>query len=327
MSQHNGSTEKVMMNRRDLIKTSGLAVGALGIGGLSTKPASAQTALPPVQSLPIAANGFIFDAITCGPESGELVLHLHGFPEFKECWMPVIQALGAQGYYAVAVDQRGYSPKARPTNAQDYVIANLVSDVVGFGAALKGTGTKFHLIAHDQGASVGWAFAAAHPELLLSTTLLSSPHLNAFAKAYTTPGDPQQAASSYIPQLQTNGVAFMTQNNNANFYGSYAGVVPDATTFVNQFTVTDPGSLQAAINWYVVENFTVANEPVITTPVTYVWGAQDAFLLKEVAVNTANYVSGPYTFIILPNVGHFIADQAPQDVVNIFLQQVQTKLT
>jgi pimeloyl-ACP methyl ester carboxylesterase len=64
----------------------------------------------------------------------------------------------------------------------------------------------------------------------------------------------------------------------------------------------------------------------VNGPVTYIWGGQDPFLLREVAVNTANFVTGQYTFVILPNVGHFIQDQVPQDVVTIFLQQVSAKL-
>jgi len=317
-----------MLSRRELLKTSGLAAGGLSIGVISPTKAMAQGTLPTVQNIEVSTNGFLFEAIACGPTSGELVLLLHGFPEFKECWIPVAQTLGAQGYYAVAVDQRGYSPKARPTDVSSYSQANLVSDVVGFGAYLKGAGVKFHLIAHDQGASVGWAFAAAHQELLLSTTLISSPHLNAFVPAYTQQGNPQVAASSYIPQLQgPNGIAFMTANNNANFFGSYNGVVPSANLFVNRFTQSDPDSLGAALNWYREEDFTVANGPTVNGPVTYIWGAQDPFLLREVAVNSAYFVNGQYTFVVLPNTGHFVQDQSPQDVATIFLQQVNANLT
>ncbi|WP_158945243.1 alpha/beta fold hydrolase [Granulicella sp. S190] len=317
-----------MLNRRDLLKQSSLVAGALSFGSVATGRASAQSTPSTIQNFEVTANGFIFEAISCGPTTGELVLCLHGFPEFKETWIPVIQALGAQGYYAVAVDQRGYSPKARPTSASSYAQANLVSDIVGFGASLKGTGVKFHLIAHDQGGSVGWAFAAANQALLLSTTILATPHLNAFVPAYTQSGNPQQTASSYIPILQgSSGVEFMTANNNANFFGSYNGVVPLANQFVTQFTQTDPGSLAAALMWYQQENFTVANGASVNGPVTYIWGAQDAFLLKQAAVNTANFVTGQYTFVILPNVGHFIQDQVPQDVVTIFLQQVSANLT
>jgi hypothetical protein len=62
-----------MLNRRDLVKTGGLAVGALTFGGLSAQPAGAQSTPPAVQSIQIPANGFIFEAIACGPQSGEEV--------------------------------------------------------------------------------------------------------------------------------------------------------------------------------------------------------------------------------------------------------------
>jgi pimeloyl-ACP methyl ester carboxylesterase len=137
-------------------------------------------------------------------------------------------------------------------------IANLVSDVVGMAATLlaqTGNNTKFHLVGPDMGGSATWAVAEQHPELLISTTVLSTPHKNAFAAAYNVSGNPQQAASSYISILQgSGGQAFMLANNGANFYGSYGGVVPDATLFVSRFQ-NDPGALTAALNWYRSENF------------------------------------------------------------------------
>jgi pimeloyl-ACP methyl ester carboxylesterase len=258
------------------------------------------------------------------------VLCLHGFPEFKEAWIPVLELLGALGYYAVAVDQRGYLAGARPTEIADYAIANLVSDVVGMATTLlgqAGSSTKFHLVGHDMSGSVTWAVAEQHPELLISTTVLSTPHKNAFAAAYATTGNPQQAASSYTPMVQgSGGEAFMLANNGANFYGSYGGVVPDATLFVSRFQ-NDQGALTAALNWYRAENFAAADGTVVSAPVTYIWGSQDPFLLKESAVNTANFCSGPYKFVQLPSHAHFLADEVPQDIATLLEQQLAAKLT
>jgi pimeloyl-ACP methyl ester carboxylesterase len=319
-----------VFNRRVLLKGTGLFAGALGLGSVSTTSASAATRLnaaaPTIQNLLLPVGPFVFYAITCGPTTGELVLCLHGFPEFKEAWIPVLESLGALGYYAVAVDQRGYSAGARPDSIADYAIANLVSDIVGMAATLLaqiGNNTKFHLVGHDMGGSVTWAVAEQHPELLISTTVLSTPHKNAFAAAYNMSGNPQQAASSYISVLQgSGGEAFML----ANFYGSYGGVVPDATLFVSRFQ-NDPGALTAALNWYRAENFTAEDGTVVTAPVTYIWGSQDPFLLKESAVNTANFCSGPYQFVQLPGHAHFLADEVPQDIASLLQQQFAAKLT
>jgi pimeloyl-ACP methyl ester carboxylesterase len=43
-----------------------------------------------------------------------LVVFLHGFPETAESYREILPAVAAAGYYAVAVNQRGYSPGARP---------------------------------------------------------------------------------------------------------------------------------------------------------------------------------------------------------------------
>jgi pimeloyl-ACP methyl ester carboxylesterase len=51
-----------------------------------------------------------FDAWASGPDGGDLVLLLHGFPQTKRSYRAQLPALGAAGYRAVAVDQRGYSP-------------------------------------------------------------------------------------------------------------------------------------------------------------------------------------------------------------------------
>jgi pimeloyl-ACP methyl ester carboxylesterase len=164
---------RALLNRRDLVKTGGLAAGAVVLVGLSAKESVAQRN-PSIEALQIVTNGLAFDALTCGPSTGELVLLLHGFPAYKETWTAVLQGLGALGYYAVAPDQRGYSVGARPDSPSEYVLANLVSDVVGFAEFLNAK--KFHLVGHDMGGTVGWAVAAQHGDQLLSTTILSTPH-------------------------------------------------------------------------------------------------------------------------------------------------------
>ena len=55
----------------------------------------------------------VFDGLAAGPLQGRVVLLLHGFPQSAEMWRGQLGALGAAGYRAVAIDQRGYSPDAR----------------------------------------------------------------------------------------------------------------------------------------------------------------------------------------------------------------------
>ena len=56
----------------------------------------------------------------------------------------------------------------------------------------------------------------------------------------------------------------------------------------------------------------------IKIPTLYIWGDADDTVGRAAAEGTRDFVSGPYRFKILPGVGHFIADQAP-DRLNALL--------
>src|SRR4029077_1362224 len=113
-------------------------------------------------------------ALGAGPRNGERVLLLHGWPEFADCWREILTALGAAGYRAVAVDQRGYGANARPRDIASYAAGHLQSDALAFADQLGAK--RFHLIAHDWGGLVAWGLASAHPSRVSSLSVLATPH-------------------------------------------------------------------------------------------------------------------------------------------------------
>jgi len=64
------------------------------------------------EELVLDVQGLHFNALALGPSEGELVLFLHGFPEFADAWLKIMQTVAEAGFRAVAVDQRGYSSEA-----------------------------------------------------------------------------------------------------------------------------------------------------------------------------------------------------------------------
>lgn len=56
----------------------------------------------------------VFDVAEDGPLHGEPVVLLHGFPQRADVWDALVPQLTRVGYRTIAVDQRGYSPGARP---------------------------------------------------------------------------------------------------------------------------------------------------------------------------------------------------------------------
>src|SRR6478672_995505 len=94
----------------------------------------------------------VFDVRDEGPADGEVVILLHGFPQTKAAWDDVIPGLAAAGYRVLAPDQRGYSPRARPTGRRSYAGAQLVGDVLALADAA-GAETV-HVVGHDWGGAV-----------------------------------------------------------------------------------------------------------------------------------------------------------------------------
>jgi len=67
-----------------------------------------------MRNLELAVNDMVFTAIASGPDDGDLVLLLHGFPQTCVAWAAQVEALGHAGWHAVAPDIRGFTDGARP---------------------------------------------------------------------------------------------------------------------------------------------------------------------------------------------------------------------
>ena len=69
-------------------------------------------------------------------------------------WTGLMDYLATQGFYCIAPDMRGYSKGACPKGVNNYSMDKLSSDILNIANALGIP--KFHLIAHDWGAAIGW---------------------------------------------------------------------------------------------------------------------------------------------------------------------------
>lgn len=276
-----------------------------------------------MERISLTVSGFEFDGLSAGPKNGDLVLFLHGFPQFADSWTPVLEATGSQGFHAVAVDQRGYSPGARPESVESYKLSELVADALGFASALGAT--RFHLVGHDWGGAVAWAVAALHPERLLTVTVLSTPHLNAFSAALQ--GDlGQQAKSAYMQLFRAPGHAaekLLLAGHAMALRAAYMGKVPEAEVEANVRRMAQGGTLTAALNWYRAMNF---GSPLgeIHVPALYLWGEKDQALGKTAALGTAKFCKGPYRFEALAGRSHWLLEECPEEIATLVLEHLRT---
>jgi len=277
------------------------------------------------ERLEVPVGEFVFDARAAGPADGELVLLLHGFPQTSWEWRSQLQALGDAGYRAVAPDQRGYSPRARPQGVEHYEVQHLVADVLAIADWLGGH--QFHLVGHDWGAAVAWAVGGLHQERLRTLNIVSVPHPKAFATALAESED-QRDKSSYIELFRQEGKAeevlgeddFLRLRMMLNTAGS------EADTEEYMRVLGQPGALTAALNWYrAMKPGLVGDIGPITMPTMFVWSTNDIALGRVGAEATGQHVEGPYRFEVLEGVSHWIPEQAADDLNRLLLDHLATR--
>jgi len=271
--------------------------------------------------LQIQVGDLLFDARVAGPADGEPVILLHGFPQTSYSYRHQLRALADAGYRAVAPDQRGYSPGARPPAVEDYTLDKLVQDVIDIADA-QGF-ARFHLVGHDWGSAVAWYLAGAYPDRLASLTTLSVPHPLAFADALNDPDSEQTAMSSYMSYFRSEGSEDeITAGGAAQLRTFYEGV-PEEDVDVYVEALGTPDALRGGLNWYRANDFAQPPAPgPITMPAMYVWSDQDTALGRDGAEGTTAYVEGPYRFEIIEGVNHWIPDNAPEQLNTLLLDHV-----
>ncbi len=278
-----------------------------------------------IRTLEIPVGDLLFNARIAGSGSGEFVLLLHGFPQTSYEWRHQLRALGEAGYRAVAPDQRGYSPLARPAEVAEYTLLHLAADVVSMADALGAT--KFHLVGHDWGAVVAWVVAQLVPERLISLTALSIPHPDALVAAMGGEGSCQSSASSYILDFTSPQVVDVALADDMAVLRSVFGGVRDVAVEEYLRVVGNREALTAALNWYRANLAWPAIPGLelgpIRVPTLYVWSDKDGTVCRDAALLTKRYVTAPYRFEVLRGVNHWIADTASDRLNPLVLNHIR----
>lgn len=236
--------------------------------------------------------------------------------------MNILHPIADAGFRCIAVDQRGYSPEARPSNVEQYAVEYLISDVLGFADKLGAV--RSHLVAHDWGGLLAWKIAAQRPDRLRSLTVLSTPHTDAFLDALETDDD-QKQRSKYITLFRAPGRAaesLFQASDYARLRNVYQGKVPEQQVQENVRRLAVPGALTAALNWYRALDLK-ARTGVVTVPTLFVWGSHDLALGEVAAMKTTQYVTGPYHFERLDGKSHWLLEEVPELISSLLLEHLK----
>jgi pimeloyl-ACP methyl ester carboxylesterase len=272
----------------------------------------------------VAAGTLTFDVRLAGPESGEAVLLLHGFPETSYEWRYQMQALADAGFRVIAPDQRGYSPGARPDTTGDYALLQLIDDALGLVDALGVQ--RFHVVGHDWGAAVAWGAALVAPDRVISLTSVSIPAPGALSMLLADPTSCQYSDFAYYDTfVMPDSQDLFLQNGAQLLRATYAELSPYAEReYMNALDSED--AMGAAMNWYRANVMNRQIVGAVATPVTVptmlVWGDQDPVICRAGIDLTAQFVAAPYRLEVIPGADHWVPEVAADRLSQLLLEQL-----
>jgi pimeloyl-ACP methyl ester carboxylesterase len=269
----------------------------------------------------VAANGGRFHVAEAG--DGPLVLLLHGFPQFWWAWREQLPALAAAGYHAVAMDLRGYGGSDKPPRGYD--TPTLTADVAGVVRAL-GAGRAV-VVGHDWGAWIAWSMPALQPRVTEAVGVLSMGH--PLTMRHSVAGGRQLRATGRLLKFQ---LPITPERSLAQGSGvvdvltawSAPGAIAGETVHRYQRAMQLPFVAHTSMEYYrwVVRSvlrrdgrrFAAAVRRPLDVPVLQLHGGLDPWVLPETAAASRRWVTGPMTYRVLPEAGHFLPDEAPAEV-------------
>ncbi len=293
------------------------------------------TAPPPIEHATADVNGVRLHYAKSG--SGQLMLFLHGFPEFWYAWKAQLDEFG-KDHLAVAPDMRGYNLSSKPAGVDQYRVPLLVEDIRALAESLGfGPTRKFILVAHDWGGAVAWSYAAAHPDTLEKLIIVNAPHPTVFGRLLREDAA-QQKASAYMlmfrsPEAETT----LSANNHQMLVDIVLGAGLKNGTFTEDDKKayleawSQPGALTGGLNYYRAAQLGPAppgaqgaqGAPgaagaagaglVIKVPTLVIWGERDTALLTSNLVGLEQYVPR-LTVRRIPDGTHWVVHEKPAEV-------------
>ena len=288
--------------------------------------------VPGFESLVAEVNGQRLQYWIGGNPQGKPVLLWHGFLGTSYAWHDVMPLLAKAGYFVLAPDMRGFGDSSKPAGTEGYDGKTLADDFrlltqqIGFGG-----GKAIFIIAHDMGAPPALLWAAHHPDEIAGLVYLEVPAMlsGVLQKIIAYTPEAMKDGSMWwwilplakdVPERLVVGHerAFLTW-----FYGrdtaDPGSITPEA---VNEYLRTFSGTegVLGAMGVYRAAFQTIAlTEPLtkekVKVPIAALGGEKS---LGSNVEQMMHMVAENVTGGVIPDCGHFIPEEAPEELVKRF---------
>jgi len=274
----------------------------------------------------LTVNGVEFVYLRAG-DDGPLALCLHGYPDSPHTWRHLLPELAGAGYRAVAPFMRGYAPTAIPPDGR-YQTGALALDAIAFHDAL-GRGQPAVIIGHDWGAIATYGAAVFAPDRWSKVVSMAVPPGGALRQALQT--NLAQLKRSWYVFFQVHPLSdlVVALNDLAFLDQLWADWSPgyDAVDDIENVKrcLRNPQNLAAALGYYratigggyvdpALTDVQAAVGEVPNQPMFCLHGANDGCIGSEVAESARSTVTPNVRIEILPDCGHFLHLERPDEV-------------
>lgn len=244
----------------------------------------------------ISTNGIRLHVAEAGKSDGELIIFLHGFPEFWYAWRYQIDHFVQAGYLVVVPDQRGYNLSEKPKGIAAYHLDLLAKDVMGLIDFYQRE--KAFIVGHDWGGVAAWWLAITSPERVQKLAVLNVPHPKVMRKNLATnPSQRRRSRYVFLFQLPWLPERRMRKDNwdycvRALQRTSRSGTFSDDDIELYREAWSQTGAVTGMLNWYRAGLRNRPKRPLeqqVTVPTLLIWGAKDRFLGREMAQESIDW--------------------------------------
>jgi pimeloyl-ACP methyl ester carboxylesterase len=269
----------------------------------------------------IPTNGIRLHTALAGPEDGEPVFLLHGFPDAWFGWEAQIEPLAEAGFRVITPDQRGYNLSDKPKGVSSYQMDTLVDDILGLSDAFGYD--RFHLAGHDFGAMVSWNLAMHHPQRLQRLVIANVPH-PAVMRNYLRSHPAQMLKSWYAFFFQLPGIPERAVK--ANNWQFLISAMPDDLTAKERDRYREvwaqPGAMTSMINWYRA-SLRQMRKPTETSqirvPTLVLWGQQDPHISYDMAPLSVDLCETG-RLVTFEDATHWVMHDNPNEVSDLLVE-------
>ncbi len=250
---------------------------------------------------------------------GEIVLFLHGFPSF---WYSHIRQMDAfkADHRVIAIDGLGAGRSDAPQDVDAYRLEPMVKHLI---ALLDHLGAdKVHLVGHDWGSGLAYAFAQSHPHRLHSVTGTGAiPHSVILDLLQTD--EEHRKVGAYVERFKSASpfLLLVLRISRQIYSGAYqplveAGKLRKEEGELFRTATSDPKRINAHINWYRANlprpediedgDYYPRRGTRVTVPALFIWGSEDP-IVTQAGVERLRSISDQLDTLKVPGAGHLAA--------------------